>query len=1191
MKISPLTIIPLLLASCLLIGLDWLLQPKTAASQDDCATFYDPGDGWIVDMCPTDPAVTVPMTITLNGTLQGSAALIRVYHQTQAGSSFPQVAVLYASGYIRLKQNDDPVPSLPFGSSFILGPAYWPNETTYYHQPQLTHLEIDTSRLPAGPLRMWGKGSNQDFAVSYDLVLPSPTDWQTRLHVTQHYTATTAVTIDPTRRAEAQGFKLVQISSMFINEGGVCDGGQTDCHDSNALRFIGNDLTRHQVAFTDVSPSSFIMSTTLPLGSTWLDALHTDDQGWQGNTPNIRIALDALPPDHTITPQGWLEATTDPNEDNVGLWLHDDGPASQSWAAGQSGQISYWLLAQDNPPEPWHDFDLRSGWTFLDFQGSDNCFLVKDINQSTSGVVEAVAGYSDTALQLIYDLGNDNGNWVQLRCDFDPPLDLSAYDHLRFDWRGDPDAANSLEVALVNPGSPETIFGRGYHHATHHSWWGQMVVPFNFLQPWTDSTTFDPSQVSAFFVSVVKDPVDDVGGNGRLAIDNLNAFNAAARTVPSTFTVSPDLPQATNAAVAWLATQQQPTGLLKSWAEDLDCAAHTYDQALALLAFMQEGRWSEADALVTGLVSTQNANGSWYKSRNCLTLEVLDGTEWEGDIAWAIYALDRYLALGGTHPQAVGTRDAAAAWLATHINPGDGCLVIDHTEGTIDAWWAFYASGSAYSDEAAGLQNCLLTYYWDETMGRFKGGRSWQQPYLDNQTWGSAFLQAIGEAGKARRALSYAWETLRLPAQGGQIRGFDGQAGPWSVWNEGIGQYIAVGGSGPTDLLPELLAQQELDGAMPGSPNDFSGGGVWTTRWHGVAPTAWFYFALAGGPFSGRLDSVNLDGSTNGFVNTGYPFTATVSPITTTQPLLYVWQSTGHSAITHTAGLSDTASFTWETPGLYSILVTVTNGLRTVTETHLITITNWQIYLPMVARPLIMDPIVNGGDGNYHVSWPCVGDAYILQEDDDPKFASPNIFAITTCNYTITGRVRGTYYYRVRTAEQEKVGIWSNTAVAIVEYLTIEDFDDGYDPNSIGGLNGWYGPCVLPSPSDYFSEGSGYALYLSYNVTPTCYAAWQTDLLGLDYSGFSTVSFHVKGALGNEQAHIYLQNSPTQRSYVDINDYLPANHITDDWQSVLIPLTAFTAGGVNLATLQQFQCVFEWDFLTGTIFIDDIRFE
>jgi len=848
-------IVVLLGLACALAALNWIsLHSNRAEAQSDCSTIYSPGNGWAVEMCATDPSITTPMDIVLDGVPQGRAALMRVYHQSQSDPGSPQVAVIYASGFIRLKQNADPMPSIPFGSSFILGPAYWADSVTYHHNPQLTHLEIDTSWLPTGPLRMQAKGSNQDFDVSYKLAFPPPRDRQTRLHVTQTHTATVDVTIDPTRRTESQGFKLAQISSMFINEDGTCDGGYTDCHDSNGARFIGSDLVRHQVAFAAVASSSFVFSPTLPLGSTWLDASHTDDESWQGNTPNVRIALDALPTDHTVTPQGRISATTNPDDDNVSLWLHNDGPASQSWTAGQSDQVSYWLLAQDDPPELWADLGLRTGGTFLDFESGHNCVFVQDAGQPTTGTVGTIASYSDTALELKYGLGSEDGNWAQIRCNFDPPLNLSAYDHLRFDWRGDPDAANSLEVGLINTNaSQEYIFARAYHHVTHHYWWGQLVIPFNFFYRWTEGTSLDPSQVSAFFVSVVKDPVNDVGGAGSIAIDNLSAYNVISRTVPITLGTTNANTNASTAAANWLATQQQPSGLLKSWNEESLCIAHTYDQALALIVFSHEGMWTQADDLVGALVEAQNDDGSWSKSYNCSDSDFpcVHCQKWEGDISWAIYALSRYLDLGGTHPQASVAMNNGAAWLTTRLAP-DGCLVIDHTEGTLDAWWALQAAGADYRDEADHLRNCLLADYWDDTVGRFKGGKDWWQPYLDNQTWGGVFLRALGRGKDARRALSYAYEVLRLPAQGGQLFGFDGQGGPWSVWNEGTGQYAAVGGDKADDFLQELLAQQRCDGAVPGSPDDFTGGGMWTTRWHGVAPTAWLYFALnPGEPFPG----------------------------------------------------------------------------------------------------------------------------------------------------------------------------------------------------------------------------------------------------------------------------------------------------------------------------------------------------
>ncbi len=824
-----------------------------------CSQIYSQG-GWAMRACVESPPTMPPMSLTLDGSPVGPCTYLEIYHQSQGWPGTPAVAVLYASGFTRLKPGADPVPPIPFGTSFVLGPAYWAAGGPYYHNPTLTQLEIDTSWLPMGPLRMHADGTNGQFSVAYDLTMPAPRDRQTRLHVTQRYEATAAVSIDAARRDAHEGFKLVQFSSMFVSESGPCDFGNVACHDSNAARFIGSDGARRQTAFGSLTLPGSVFPTPAALGDTWVDALHTDDEGWQGNTPNARIALDVLPQDHTVTPQGWIAATTNPNDDNVGLWLHDDGPASIGWSPGQSAEIGYWLLAQDDPPDPTADLGLRPGTTFLDFEGTPPCFAVVPGPPVTASIVP-VGGTTDSALELRYDLGSANGSWAQVRCNFDPPVDLSAFDHLRLGWRGSA-AANSLQVALVNPraGGGENIFARGYHHATHHDWWGQLVVPFGFLEGWTQGAAFDPSQVSAFFLSVVKDPLDDPGGAGRIAIDDVGAFNVVGRPIPSGFVPPTGHVLASAALASWLASAQQPTGLLRSWQQEAGCVAHTYDQALALLVFQKRAMWAQADALVDALVATQNADGSWYKSRDCVTLAPVHTEKWEGDVAWVVLALNHYLSVR-ERPCARFAARRAAQWLASLLD-GSGCLLRDHTEGTIDVWWALRTAGPGYASQAAGLRNCLLSQYWDDVVGRFKGGRTWYQPYLDNQTWGAAFLKAIGEEEKARRALSYACRVLRVPDRGGALFGFDGQGGPWSVWNEGTGQYVAEGGEEAADIVHELLAQINPLGGQRGSPDDFSGGGVWTTRWSGVAPTAWSYFAINGSPLTipGTGDVVFADG-------------------------------------------------------------------------------------------------------------------------------------------------------------------------------------------------------------------------------------------------------------------------------------------------------------------------------------------
>jgi hypothetical protein len=322
-----------------------------SATADACSSLYPSDGSWAIEACPSDPSVTTPMAVTLDGVARGNFALVRISHRSGNGT-MPQVAVIYSSGYVRLKQNADPQPAIPFGSSFILGPAYWNAAGAYFHNPQLSTLSLKTNQLPS-LLTLAARGRNGALGIRYSLNLPAPSDARTTLQVTQTATARTTVVVNTARADQHEGYKTAaQISSMFINEGATCAGGALfDCHDSNTARFVGNDGLTRRVRFKALAPPSFIFRQTRPLGAQWLDALHTDNSGWQGNTPNVRVLLDSLPTDpaRTITPQGHIAPTDDPNDDNVGLWLQDDYRAGNGLLVGQSVTLGYRLLAQDNP--------------------------------------------------------------------------------------------------------------------------------------------------------------------------------------------------------------------------------------------------------------------------------------------------------------------------------------------------------------------------------------------------------------------------------------------------------------------------------------------------------------------------------------------------------------------------------------------------------------------------------------------------------------------------------------------------------------------------------------------------------------------------------------------------------------------------------------------------------------------------
>jgi hypothetical protein len=119
-------------------------------------------------------------------------------------------------------------------------------------------------------------------------------------------------------------------------------------------------------------------------------------------------------------------------------------------------------------------------------------------------------------------------------------------------------------------------------------------------------------------------------------------------------------------------------------------------------------------------------------------------------------------------------------------------------------------------------------------------------------------------------------------------------------------------------------------------------------------------FARSGGSSTPTAPgSVIPTGPALGVINVSYTFTATVSPIGTTQPITYVWQATGLPTQTHTGrGGSDTATFTWPSgaTGLKTITVSASNKAGTAHGSNSILISatpivfNHWVHLPAVRR-------------------------------------------------------------------------------------------------------------------------------------------------------------------------------------------------------------------------------------------------
>lgn len=478
------------------------------------------------------------------------------------------------------------------------------------------------------------------------------------------------------------------------------------------------------------------------------------------------------------------------------------------------------------------------GGSSIDHLDAVGAWQVSAGNGAISATLTTTVGYAGQALRLDYNLGTNPGAWVQLRRDFNPALDLSAADQVRFWHHGT--LTNTLEIGLVSA-ADQNYFASSWNEAAQVPWWTYATWDLQDFRQAGQSIT-NTGQVKALFISVVKTAAG-VGGAGSFTVDELQAVNVVSRSVPAGFDTLTVPATPVQKAALWIAARQQPGGLLKSWQEEGADLAWLYDQALGLLV-LSDTDPVRADSLASKLISLQNTDGSWYFGYHYLTGLPIDTPKDIGPIAWLVYALKHY-ALKSGDSAADQAAWQGAAWLTTQ-QKSDGRLA-DITEWNLDTWWAFQSTGHAQAADR--LRDYLLTQVWDDRLGRFKSSANTYQIFLDNQTWGAAFLKAQGREVDARRALSYARRLLTVQSNTGNLCGFDG-AGPFSVWNEGTLQYVAERGENSQTYFDQVVSQQAPDGGVPNSPDDFLGYIVWLSRWHGVAPTAWLYFAGTGGPFA-----------------------------------------------------------------------------------------------------------------------------------------------------------------------------------------------------------------------------------------------------------------------------------------------------------------------------------------------------
>ncbi len=520
------------------------------------------------------------------------------------------------------------------------------------------------------------------------------------------------------------------------------------------------------------------------------------------------------------------------------------------------------------------------GWTGQPLAPTDT-LLNWRVEQDTgsSGALALVTNSQGAAIQLNWNIST--GSWVQARYDFSPPIDLSGADIFGLTLRGDSNApANAVTLMFADTNG--VFFGYdmpGQQHGINQVSRPLLNLPVPkrlFYYFWGGSggaSAIDWSKIRRFYLVVKRPAAGQGGGAGQLTVSRLQHDRAADWPRQAAFaaidTNRLDVSLAAVGALNYLLSQQQPTGLLVSWPEEASAKAWLYDQALALIALSREGVWQSqvatnqaavaAQALARFLVQAQKPDGHWARAWDPFSGSELVDDGWVGDQAWCVIALSECAYRSGG-AGALGAAKRGAQWLAARIGPWGGIQGYPSTEATVDAWWAMIATFRFPDAEA--IRGYLMGPVWDADLRYWWRGSNDPPIAIDCATWLSAFARhpLVAQPDRGLAALSLVRRTLVTTSDDGQLCGLDGM-GPVSIWNEGTAQYVAAGGEDAPAFFDTLLSQQNPDGSLRGSPDNWSTDAFgWLTRWRGLAPTDWFYFTIRGLPFPDPARDTDHDG-------------------------------------------------------------------------------------------------------------------------------------------------------------------------------------------------------------------------------------------------------------------------------------------------------------------------------------------
>jgi len=330
--------------------------------------------------------------------------------------------------------------------------------------------------------------------------------------------------------------------------------------------------------------------------------------------------------------------------------------------------------------------------------------------------------------------------------------------------------------------------------------------------------------------------------------------------------------------IDWLRGQISEYGFVDSYQDDGTSKAYTYDQGLAVMAFVKAGDFDSAKKVLEALRLQQNTDGSWHLCYDAITGENLDtaNSKYVGTCAWVIMAINYYTA-ATSDASYISLAQNAASWIHSYIdtNPVSqtyGSATGGESDGQVLTWRSTEHNLTLYSAFKYLYQLCqengeipaldyiilanatgdyLINNMWDQNEERFWTGWEDQSEYLDVNSLAILSLGTQPNSLDITPALQWAYENLAVYDDVDnsiqRIHGFDENATTGlpldKIWSEGTEQMVAAYRSSGNNILADhfheqILRLQKANRSIPyATPNDDG----WV-QYPSVSATCWYYF-------------------------------------------------------------------------------------------------------------------------------------------------------------------------------------------------------------------------------------------------------------------------------------------------------------------------------------------------------------